>query len=801
LARNFAGTLAGASGNDVAHYVGTSIMNVLPGEKRKVYFALMIGNSLADLRASGDEAQVMVNPSVSPVPVFTDSVFCAGGPYVISPSGGTNFAFYSPWNPTVPLHIGNSFTVPADSASNVYLVTCRDSIVESLPRWISYEIVSPAVNIGAPASIIIPDVPSVALTSLSPTAVAWSWNFGNGFTSNLPNPTTAYHSSGVYTITLTVTDINGCTASTSRNISVVRRSPVPIINPTYHFVCWDEKVVIAPANGTNFRFYRNAALTDFMLQASQLTVTDPLLQNVWVTCIDSLLESSAVQVTIRRSFVRPEFNVSPVFDTIIFASVNFTDLTVSDFGIIQWEWNFGDGTPISTQRNPSHTYNAQGVYEVKLRARNSMGCWGEIRRTFKVGKRSPVPLLTDNSANVCVGDKAFIFPLNGTIFNYYSDAALTNRIFRGKNYEHTVTESSPNVLYITCADSLIESAPRAFRINKFSAFADFEYPREVLIHVSNRANFIDKSRDAVEWEWDFGNGTFSSAKSPTAIYRGQGTFTVKLTIKDSKGCKATVSKKILVVNRSPQPHVPNYKICKNDRVTIAPEGGSVFKFYESEFAPNPVWVGRTYQTPRLHANRTYFITCADSAIESPAARCEVILSRPITNFIMSDDSLNLFRTDTVFFRDRSLYAKRWLWNFGNGRNGFVPNTFSVYKEKKSYTVSLVTFDSLNCLDTMRRVLVVYDSAVVASLDPEDDYDFAVFPVPASEQINIAFSKYGHLPISYRLYSASGQLILETQPHISEKSFESIRTAHLPRGFYVLNVKIGDKDFRRKVILE
>lgn len=38
-----------------------------------------------------------------------------------------------------------------------------------------------------------------------------------------------------------------------------------------------------------------------------------------------------------------------------------------------WLWDFGDGTPSSSQQNPVHTYSGAGTYVVTLTARNSIG--------------------------------------------------------------------------------------------------------------------------------------------------------------------------------------------------------------------------------------------------------------------------------------------------------------------------------------------------------------------------------------------------------------------------------------------
>jgi len=63
-------------------------------------------------------------------------------------------------------------------------------------------------------------------------------------------------------------------------------------------------------------------------------------------------------------------------------SVAFTDL--SDFYPTSWSWNFGDGSALSTQQNPTHVYTANGAYNVCLTATNAGGSSTQVCKTVNV---------------------------------------------------------------------------------------------------------------------------------------------------------------------------------------------------------------------------------------------------------------------------------------------------------------------------------------------------------------------------------------------------------------------------------
>jgi gliding motility-associated-like protein len=88
---------------------------------------------------------------------------------------------------------------------------CRDSIIAT--RLVDVTDGAPAQfssEPAAPASLALPYA-TVSFTDSTPGAVVWLWQFGDGQSSTRQNPTYEYTTPGLYTVTLTATDRNGCT--------------------------------------------------------------------------------------------------------------------------------------------------------------------------------------------------------------------------------------------------------------------------------------------------------------------------------------------------------------------------------------------------------------------------------------------------------------------------------------------------------------------------------------------------------------------------------------------------------------
>ena len=72
-------------------------------------------------------------------------------------------------------------------------------------------------------------------------------------------------------------------------------------------------------------------------------------------------------------------------------TVRFTDLSTNSPS--SWQWDFGDGSPNSTDQNPVHTYTAAGTYTVTLTVSNAYGS-STLRKTGSITVTEPPPFLS-----------------------------------------------------------------------------------------------------------------------------------------------------------------------------------------------------------------------------------------------------------------------------------------------------------------------------------------------------------------------------------------------------------------------
>ncbi|PCH64897.1 MAG: hypothetical protein COC01_10515, partial [Bacteroidetes bacterium] len=84
---------------------------------------------------------------------------------------------------------------------------------------------------------------------------------------------------------------------------------------------------------------------------------------------------------------------------------SFMSKSYSTSTIISHEWDFGDGTPVETTPNPTHTYTTAGTYDIRLIVNDDIGCVDTLLSPDKIVTLS-FPDFTVDATYFCEGGQA-----------------------------------------------------------------------------------------------------------------------------------------------------------------------------------------------------------------------------------------------------------------------------------------------------------------------------------------------------------------------------------------------------------
>jgi len=237
------------------------------------------------------------------------------------------------------------------------------------------------------------------------TISSWLWDFGDGQTANTQNPSHTYSAAGNYTVNLTVTNSNGCTAAaTPLSIHI---SSLPVASFTYSnpdcvtsAVTFTDKSTFTEGTITTREFDYGDGTADSKPTNSVFqhtysatgTYTVKLIVTTNTGCVASISQNIIISPLPVVNFITPDVCLAD-------ASAMFTDsTTIADDsnGTLTYLWNFGDAyaTPAnpntSALKNPSHKYSNAAIYQVSLTVTSNNGCTVNKTRTFTVNGSIPV---------------------------------------------------------------------------------------------------------------------------------------------------------------------------------------------------------------------------------------------------------------------------------------------------------------------------------------------------------------------------------------------------------------------------
>ncbi|MCB9189479.1 MAG: PKD domain-containing protein [Flavobacteriales bacterium] len=362
---------------DFGDGVGSSLLTnpTYSYDQTGIYTVMLTGIGLTNGCSTTVSHPVVV--SVQPTAAFTAVPMSGCVPLDVDfTNQSSNYSFTS-WdfadgNTSVAMNPSHTFTQPGTYAVELLVENangCQDSIAQSITVYplpvADFEI----TNTDACYAPV-----TVTTSNLTTGAVGYSWDFGDGGTSPLNNPSYVYQTPGTYTIELTATSIHGCIDIATMDFTVYPLPEAAFTLPS-DTACVGESLIFQSLGD-----YADSVVWDFgngdVLVGDSVVYDYPAIGNYSVTimaygaggCGDTLTVNGAIVInpspTAEFTYVNIQ-NPDPLSGT-----VEFTNLSQ---GATTYEWMFGNGET-STEINPVHRFRQIGEFGASLISTNEYGC-------------------------------------------------------------------------------------------------------------------------------------------------------------------------------------------------------------------------------------------------------------------------------------------------------------------------------------------------------------------------------------------------------------------------------------------
>ena len=555
-------------------------------------------------------------------------------------------------------------------------------------------------------------------TDQSIGADEWHWDFGDGITSILQNPTHTYADSGIYTITLRVLNYStGCDNMTTKIIK--------IINEKAHFSASD--TILCRYHSTQFTAMGNNSTNIISFQwnfGDGLIGTGAQVLHTYILagkynvqliitdlygCKDTLLKPLYIRVDGPTARFAPAVPGGCLQNAII-----FNDSSISDglHPITKWIWKYGDGTMDTLTSPPfQHTYSSPGAYTVSLRIFDSNGCLDSSQFATAVIISKPVANFNSPDTLICPNKPVTFTNLStGPSLSYtwnFGDGTTSTAINPTHSYFADGTYSVK--LRITdlygCTDSILKSN----YIKIVTPHANFSMSDSVTTCAPLIVNFTNTSINYLSVLWDFGDGTTTQVNNPSHFYSYPGIYQVRLIITLQGNCTDMKEKQIIV--RGPRGTFTYGPVvgCKPLQIQMRASTMDRLSFIW-DFNDGTTLTTTDSIVSHIYTREGNYIP---KMILVDAGGCQVPITGPDTIKVIGVkarfhyipqifcDSGHLTFTDSSFSNEG---IASYAWDFGDGGTSLMQNPIHYYSSSGQYYPRLIVITQSGCRDTS-KVLV------------------------------------------------------------------------------------------------
>ncbi len=561
---------------------------------------------------------------------------------------------------------------------------------------------------------------------------SWNWNFGNGQTSVLQNPGAVYTNSGVYTVTLTVSNGSSSNTIVQTNYITVYANPTAGFTLNTYTACVGQTVkytnaTIIGSGGAAISTWAwdfgdgNAQTVTTTTVSHSYSTPGSYPISLIVTDLNGCTNATTETVVIVPP-PTPAFTANPVSGCSAPLSVTFTNTSVSS-GATTYSWHFGDGGT-SNQTNPTHTYAANGSYNVTLIV-NQHGCIDSVMMPNYINIQNMNAGFTATPSVVCTGQSITFsntsVPTAVSANWIFGDGGTSTTI--NPVYTYTAAGTYTVSLSATGAGGCSGNATSVVTVNQSPVMA-FTADTMISCSVPFAVTFSNSTTGASTYHWNFGDGNTSVTTSPVNTYTAPGTYTVTLAATNNTGtCSDSIVKNSLIVISLPiaaYTAIPDsgciplpVNFTSNSTSLLDPITSYTWSYGDGNSAATAVGnATNTYTVSGIFSPTLTVQTGRGCTNTFVCTNCIKAGIAPVASFTISPNPVCYGLP--VNFTNTSTGATGWQWLFGDGQTMNAQNATHVYGDTGKYQIKLVAYNN-GCTDTslITPVVVLAPKAILS----------------------------------------------------------------------------------------
>lgn len=304
----------------------------------------------------------------------------------------------------------------------------------------------------------------------------------------------------------------------------------------------------------------------------------------------------------------------------------------------------------------------------------------------------------------------------------WNESGYDIAVYGGCNIYITGETESDYLIASTVAHQNSRFAFHDAYLAKFPTF-DVSFTGTSSICLGSSAVYKAVNKNGSTFTWKINGGKIiagtDSSDSITVLWDKAGKGSVKLMVSSASGCYDSITKDVTVYSViftafTFTENCQDSLVVFTNKTTIATGNGNVATHWnfgdgDTSARENPTHLYKSAGTYKVTLTIKTTSGCVDSFSDFITVHFV-----PVANFSTS----NVCLADSIYFKDSSIAAESWLWDFGDSTTSTLQNPAHYYAAAGKYVIKLLVANSIGCTDSIAKQLEIVEApkAIFSAVD-------------------------------------------------------------------------------------